>query len=102
MVLKLALRCLLAIGYQVTFGVLQAGHYGVPQTRRRLVLLAAAPGYVLPKLPEPQHVFSKRGTHLSFALDGVKYVNGKILNSLTICFNEKQIINKNCYSSTIQ
>ena len=38
MVLKLALRCLLRMGYQCTFGVLQAGCYGVPQTRRRFVL----------------------------------------------------------------
>ena len=35
MVLKLTLRCLLKMGYQCTFGVLQAGQYGVPQTRRR-------------------------------------------------------------------
>jgi len=37
MVLKLALRCLVRMGYQCTFGVLQAGCYGVPQTRRRCV-----------------------------------------------------------------
>lgn len=76
MVLKLTLRCLLAMGYQVTFGVLQAGHYGVPQTRRRLILMASAPGYVLPKYPEPLHVFNRRGTQLSFAVDGSRYYNG--------------------------
>jgi DNA (cytosine-5)-methyltransferase 1 len=37
MVLKLTLRCLVRMGYQCTFGVLQAGSYGVPQTRRRFV-----------------------------------------------------------------
>ncbi|XP_018573692.1 DNA (cytosine-5)-methyltransferase 1 [Anoplophora glabripennis] len=76
MVLKLTLRCLLAMGYQVTFGVLQAGHYGVPQTRRRLILMASAPGYNLPKYPEPLHVFNRRGTQLSFAVDGSRYYNG--------------------------
>lgn len=75
--LKLTVRCLLAIGYQVTFGVLQAGHYGIPQTRRRLFLIAAAPGYVLPKFPEPLHVFNKRMCSLSFAVDGWRYDNGK-------------------------
>lgn len=35
MVLKLTLHCLLSMGYQCTFGILQAGNYGVPQTRRR-------------------------------------------------------------------
>lgn len=33
MVLKLTISCLVKMGYQVTWGVLQAGHYGVPQTR---------------------------------------------------------------------
>ncbi|XP_045468881.1 DNA (cytosine-5)-methyltransferase 1-like isoform X2 [Harmonia axyridis] len=75
-VLKLTLRCLLAMGYQVAFGVLQAGHYGVPQTRRRLIIMAAAPGYVLPKYPQPSHVFNKRGCHLSFVVDDTKFDNG--------------------------
>ncbi|KAL3272241.1 hypothetical protein HHI36_022724 [Cryptolaemus montrouzieri] len=75
-VLKLTLRCLLAMGYQVTFGILQAGHYGVPQTRRRLIIMAAAPGYVLPQYPEPSHVFNKRGCHLSFVVDQTKFCNG--------------------------
>jgi len=37
MVLKLTLQCLIRMGYQCTFGVLQAGCYGVAQTRRRYV-----------------------------------------------------------------
>ena len=34
-VLKLTISCLVRMGYQCTFGILQAGNYGVPQTRRR-------------------------------------------------------------------
>ncbi|CAG9828260.1 unnamed protein product [Diabrotica balteata] len=75
MVLKLTLRCLLTMGYQVTFGILQAGQYGIPQTRRRLILMAAAPGKVLPNFPEPLHVFNKKATHLSFNVDGYSYYN---------------------------
>lgn len=40
--------------------------------------MAAAPGYNLPRYPEPEHVFNKRGTQLSFVLDDCKYSNGKI------------------------
>ena len=58
MVLKLCMRTLVKMGYQCTFGILQAGQYGVAQTRRRAILLAAAPGETLPHYPEPQHVFS--------------------------------------------
>ncbi|CAH0547187.1 unnamed protein product [Brassicogethes aeneus] len=74
-VLKLFLKCLLDMDYQVTCGVLQAGHYGVPQNRKRFILIAAAPGYKLPKLPVPRHVFDKRATHLSFNVDNVRYQN---------------------------
>ncbi|KZC09572.1 PREDICTED: DNA (cytosine-5)-methyltransferase PliMCI-like [Dufourea novaeangliae] len=73
MVLKLTLRCLVQMGYQCTFGILQAGNYGIPQTRRRLIILAAAPGETLPKYPEPTHVFSKRACQLSVIVDNKKY-----------------------------
>jgi hypothetical protein len=42
---------------QVRFGVLQAGNYGVSQSRKRAFIWAAAPGEVLPEWPEPTHVF---------------------------------------------
>ncbi|XP_078046849.1 DNA methyltransferase 1a isoform X2 [Augochlora pura] len=73
MVLKLTLRCLVRMGYQCTFGILQAGNYGVPQTRRRMIILAAAPGQTLPNYPEPTHVFSKRACQLSVLVNNKKY-----------------------------
>jgi DNA (cytosine-5)-methyltransferase 1 len=33
------LRALVAIGYQVAFGALHAGNFGVPQARRRYLLM---------------------------------------------------------------
>ncbi|XP_014281484.1 DNA (cytosine-5)-methyltransferase 1 [Halyomorpha halys] len=75
MVLKLTLRCLVKMGYQVTFGILQAGNYGVPQTRRRAIILAAAPGEILPKYPEPLHVFNPRATQLSVMIDDKKFLS---------------------------
>lgn len=38
----------------------------------RLIILAAAPGEVLPKYPEPTHVFSKRACQLSVIVDNKK------------------------------
>ncbi|KAH7980184.1 hypothetical protein HPB49_013687 [Dermacentor silvarum] len=75
MVLKLTLRCLISMGYQCTFGVLQAGNYGVPQTRRRAIILAAAPGEKLPLYPEPQHVFAPRACQLTVMVDDRKYLS---------------------------
>lgn len=37
--------------------MLQAGNYGVSQSRKRAFIWAAAPGEVLPEWPEPTHVF---------------------------------------------
>ena len=59
-VLKLCLRSLLKMGYACTFSVLQAGNFGVAQTRRRCILFAAAPGESLPYFPEPVNVFAKQ------------------------------------------
>lgn len=75
MVLKLTLRSLLDMGYQCTFGILQAGNYGVPQTRRRLIILAAAPGLKLPLYPEPTHVFSRRACSLTTTIDGKRFAS---------------------------
>ena len=54
---RLTLATLLEMGYQVRFGVLNAGNYGVPQSRKRTIIWAAAPGEYLPQWPTPSHVF---------------------------------------------
>jgi len=73
MILKLTLRCITRMGYQCTFGILQAGNFGVPQTRRRLIIMAAAPGEQLPLYPEPKHVFNRRGSSLTVQVGEKKF-----------------------------
>ena len=72
MVLKLCLSSLIKMGYQCTFGILQAGNYGVAQGRKRAFIIAAAPGEHLPEFPEPRHVFpfAKNNT---LNIDGREY-----------------------------
>ncbi|CAN6476016.1 unnamed protein product [Victoria cruziana] len=55
---RLTLASLLEMGYQVRFGVLEAGTYGVAQSRKRAFIWAASPKETLPEWPEPMHVFS--------------------------------------------
>nr|CAD7438851.1 unnamed protein product [Timema bartmani] len=102
MVLKLTLRCLVKMGYQCAVGVLQAGCYGVPQTRRslcqyllaehsrlikclpflcRAIILAAAPGEVLPSFPQHTHVFNPRACQLTLMVDDNKYQCNDSANS---------------------
>ncbi len=72
-VLRLCMKALLKMGYACTFAILQAGHFGVAQTRRRAILMAAAPGEELPLYPEPKHVFAT--TPLSAQIgDTVRYI----------------------------
>ncbi|KAG2429217.1 hypothetical protein HXX76_010987 [Chlamydomonas incerta] len=54
---KLALRTLLDMGYQVRFGALNAGNHGVPQSRKRVFIIAALPQETLPTWPRPMHSF---------------------------------------------
>ena len=75
MVLKLCLATLIKLGYQATFAILQAGQFGVAQTRRRAIILAAAPGETLPLYPEPRHVFSPQACSLSVQIDEVRYTS---------------------------
>ena len=73
MVLKSCLCAPVKMGYQCTFGVMQAGQFGIVQTRRRAIILAEAPGQVLPRYPEPEHIFSPQACHLSVEVDGRRF-----------------------------
>ncbi|KAJ5946167.1 hypothetical protein N7454_003006 [Penicillium verhagenii] len=43
------------MGYSVRWAVLDCVNYGVPQIRRRLIIIAAGPGEKLPQIPSPTH-----------------------------------------------
>ncbi|KZV94075.1 S-adenosyl-L-methionine-dependent methyltransferase [Exidia glandulosa HHB12029] len=64
--LRLAISILLALGYQIRVGLLQAGHYGTPQGRRRFFLLAADRNSSLPDFPHPTASFAA-SRHLRLA-----------------------------------
>ncbi|GMP39556.1 hypothetical protein CsSME_00010346 [Camellia sinensis var. sinensis] len=65
---RLTLASLLEMGYQVRFGILEAGAYGVSQSRKRAFIWAASPEETLPEWPEPMHVFA--GPELKISLNG--------------------------------
>ena len=74
-VVKFILRSLTALGYvspliccliltlhfryQVHFKILQAGQYGAPQGRQRVIFLGARCDVPLPQFPTPQHDYPK-------------------------------------------
>lgn len=60
--------------YQAHFKVLQAGQYGSPQSRRRVIFLGAKQGLPLPQFPIPTHFFPK-------AVQRVKLATGDFLYS---------------------
>ena len=53
---------------QVRFGVLNAGNFGVSQSRKRTFIWAAAPGELLPDWPRLLHIF--RSPQLTINLPG--------------------------------
>lgn len=65
---RLTVRSLLDMGYQVRFGVLNAGNFGVAQSRKRTFIWAAAPGELLPDWPTLMHAF--RTPQLTINLPG--------------------------------
>ncbi|XP_052197466.1 LOW QUALITY PROTEIN: DNA (cytosine-5)-methyltransferase 1-like [Diospyros lotus] len=55
---RLTVASLLEMGYQVRFGILEAGAFGISQSRKRAFIWAASPEEFLPEWPEPMHVFA--------------------------------------------
>lgn len=54
-------------GYSLTWKVIRLVEYGLPQTRKRLIMIGAAPGEKLPPFPSPTHAAEpdtqKDGSH---------------------------------------
>lgn len=64
------------------FGVLYAGNYGVPQSRKRTIIWAAAPGEQLPEWPSPIHVFHSPQLTINLP-GGVQYT--AVPNQVCMC-----------------
>ncbi|KAJ1835526.1 hypothetical protein LPJ73_007714, partial [Coemansia sp. RSA 2703] len=65
--LKFIVRVLTTMGYQTRFYVLQAGNYGLAQSRRRLFVWACKRGCSLPGIPLPSTTFPKSNqTNINF------------------------------------
>lgn len=52
---SLLINIFTSLGYSVRWKVVQCKEYGIPQTRKRLLIIAAGPGEKLPPFPEPTH-----------------------------------------------
>ncbi|KAJ3542763.1 hypothetical protein NM688_g5941 [Phlebia brevispora] len=52
---KFIIRAMISLGYQIHFHLLNAGQYGAPQGRSRVIFLAAKRGVPLPHFPIPTH-----------------------------------------------
>ncbi|KAL6300510.1 S-adenosyl-L-methionine-dependent methyltransferase [Sparassis latifolia] len=64
-IVKFVIRTLTCLGYQVHFKVLQAGQYGAPQGRRRVIFWGSKRDVPLPQFPIPTHCFPKPMHHFN-------------------------------------
>jgi DNA-cytosine methyltransferase len=76
-VLQSTVEALLDLNYQVTFDVLQAGHYGAPQSRKRFILIAVPYHCALPVHPVPTHSFGNWKSGRSIVCNSTKFVLAK-------------------------
>lgn len=53
--------------YQHQIALMQAGRYGVPQNRERLIILASRGDIPLPNFPLPTHTFNRHATRKKLA-----------------------------------
>lgn len=60
---RLLMAALEDLGYSVGLGILQAGHYGLPQNRWRVFILASLVGECRASFPVPTHFFPRITIH---------------------------------------
>ncbi|KAL8845972.1 MAG: hypothetical protein Q9221_008904 [Calogaya cf. arnoldii] len=66
------IRFFTALGFSVRWRVLNLAQYGVPQARKRLVVIASCPGERLPGFPQPTHGAGLRPfTTVNEAIQGI-------------------------------
>lgn len=98
---------LIALGYQVSYKVLQAAHYGVPQSRWRLFVVGYKRGHF--SFPEPTHEASitpnfVRGRELTFTIKS-KDLFSNMLNKNTVwdaISDLPSLINGDCSGGVIE
>ena len=71
---------------QVRFGVLNAGNFGVSQSRKRTFIWGVAPGSALPEWPQPLHVF--RSPQLTIKLPGGAEVQPSLIAVAAACLEQ--------------
>ncbi|KAJ6559081.1 S-adenosyl-L-methionine-dependent methyltransferase [Mycena vulgaris] len=72
--IKLMCAVLITLGYQMRLGVVQAGQYGAPQYRERVIFLAVKGGCTMPELPMPTHAFVTVNSARWFKIPGEGYI----------------------------
>ena len=70
----LLINCFASHGYSVRWKTINCVAYGVPQSRKRLVIIAAGPGEALPSFPDPTHYATDPG------LKPLATINDAIIN----------------------
>lgn len=75
-VLKFIVRTLLELGYQVTWSVLQAGNFGLPQNRKRVIVFASL-DFNLITWPEPTFLFTPQTCNIHSPMHEVSYCKVK-------------------------
>lgn len=87
---RMALRALLEMGYQVRFGVLNAGNFGVAQSRKRTFIWAVAPGCALPEWPRPMYAFRSPQLIINLPND-VQYCAVPLLDGAPLRSGERRV-----------
>jgi len=72
-----------AMGYSTNAAVLNAVHFGVPQKRERLILLARK-GHIRPSLPLPTHSYNGRGMGGELTYKSLPMFDTELLPATTV------------------